>query len=157
MEDNKTIFNYITELFSTYGIIVAIFVVLNLALGDIAKGHSSFFEIGRTGLSTGTLLQLLLLSFLICVAKNIFLTDRFIKTMPIVARNLAFFLSVTIVIVVFVFLFGWFPTNLFLAWIGFFISFAVCSAIGILFSRLKEQTENKKMAQALEKFRNREE
>lgn len=153
MEDNKTIFNYITEVFSTYGIIVAMFVILNLTLGDIAQGHSSFFDFGRAGLSTGTLLQLLLLSLLICVARNVFLSDKFIKNMPIVGRNVAFFVTVTLVIVVFVLLFGWFPANFYQAWIGFFLSFAVCSAIGVLLSRLKEQAENKKMAQALEKFR----
>ena len=40
MEENKTVFNYLGEIFTMYGIIIAIFVVLNLALGDIAKGYT---------------------------------------------------------------------------------------------------------------------
>ena len=72
------------------------------------------------------------------------------------ARNLAFFLTITTVIVVFIILFAWFPADDISAWIGFVVSFAVCSAIGVLISKLKEKAENKKMAQALERFQNEE-
>lgn len=157
MEDNKTIFNYIGELFATYGIIMLMFVILNLALGDIAKGYTSFFEYGSGSFSTSTMLQLFLLSVIICIARNLFLTDKWIKSMSIVVRNLAFFITVTITIILFVILFAWFPVNDIAAWIGFIVSFAVCSAIGVLTSKLKERTANRKMAQALERFKNEEE
>ena len=156
MEDNKTIFSYIGELFSTYGIIMLMFVILNLILGDIAKGYTSFFEFGSGSFSTNTMLQLFLLSVIICIARNLFLTDKWIKSMPIVARNLAFFITVTVTIIIFVFLFAWFPADDITAWIGFIVSFAVCSTIGVLTSKLKERAENKKMDQALEKFKNEE-
>ncbi len=38
--------------------------------------------------------------------------------------------------------------------IGFLISFAVCSALAILISRLREKAENERMNRALEKYRN---
>ena len=157
MEDNKTIFNYIGELFATYGIIMLMFVILNLTLGDIAKGFTSFFEYGSGSFSTNTMLQLFLLSLIICIARNLFLTDKWIKSMSILARNLAFFISVTITIIVFIILFAWFPVDLWPAWIGFIVSFAVCSAAGVLISKLKERADNKKMAQALERFKSEEE
>ncbi|MBQ6016553.1 MAG: DUF3021 family protein [Clostridiales bacterium] len=156
MEDNKTIFSYLGELFATYGIIMLMFIILNLMLGDTAKGYSSFFEYGRGNLSTNTMLQLFLFAVIVCVTRNVFLTDRLIKKMSILARNLVFFLTITAVMIVFIILFAWFPVNDISAWIGFVISFAVCSAIGILISKLKEKAENQKMAQALERFQNEE-
>ena len=63
------------------------------------------------------------------------------------------FVSVTIAVVVFIIAFKWFPVNDIRAWIGFFISFAICSLFGVLFSRLKEKAENKKMDAALEKYK----
>ena len=105
MEDNKTIFSYLGELFATYGIIMLIFIILNLVLGDTAKGYSSFFEYGSGSLSTNTMLQLFLFAVIVCVMRNVFLTDRLIKKMSILARNLAFFLTITAVIVVFIILF----------------------------------------------------
>lgn len=157
MEDKKTIFGYLGELFAIYGIIMLMFVILNLTLGDTAKGYSSFFEYGSGSLSTNTMLQIFLFAVIVCAARNIFLTDRLIKKMSILARYIAFFLMITIVIVVFIILFAWFPADDISAWIGFVISFAVCSATGVLISKLKEKEENKKMAQALERFRNEDE
>ncbi|MBO4460440.1 MAG: DUF3021 family protein [Clostridiales bacterium] len=156
MEDNKTVFNYLGELFSTYGIILLIFVVLNYLLGDIANGYSSFFELGKGGLTTATMLQLFLLSVIICIARNLFLTDRWIKKLRIVIRNTLFFVTITISIIIFVLLFGWFPANDITAWIGFILSFAICSVAGVLLSKLREQTENKKMEKALERFKDTE-
>ena len=157
MEDKKTIFNYLGELFTMYGVIIAIFVILNLVLGDIAKGYTSFFEYGSGSMSMGTMIQLFVFSVIICIARNLFLTDNWIKNMPVFARIFCLFFSVTVVIVVFVFAFGWFPINDIMAWIGFVLSFAVSSAAGVLISKLKERAENRAMASALEKFQSGEE
>ena len=157
MEDKKTIFNYLGEVFTTYGVIILIFVILNLILGDIAKGYTSFFEYGSGSMSMGTMIQLFALSVIICVARNLFLTDNWIKNMPMFVRIFSLFLSVTVVIVVFVIVFRWFPITDVKAWIGFFISFAVSSVVGVLFSKLKERAENRAMDKALEKFKSEKE
>lgn len=157
MEDKKTVFNYLGELFTMYGVLIAIFVVLNLTLGDIAKGYTSFFEYGSGSMSMSTMIQLFGFSVIICIARNLFLTDRFIRNMPVFVRIFCLFLSVTVVIVVFIFVFGWFPINDIMAWIGFIVSFAVSSAAGVLISKLKERAENRAMANALEKFKSGEE
>ena len=51
MDDRKTIFDYIGEIFATYGAIVLIFIVFDFALGSFAEGYSSFFVLGSNGLS----------------------------------------------------------------------------------------------------------
>ena len=157
MEDNKTVFNYLGEIFTIYGVILAMIVILNLLVGDNAKGYSSFFEFGSRSLSTGTLIQLFFLSVFISAARNLFMTDKWIKNMPIIGRSACLFISVMILSVVFVILFKWIPLNDIFAWIGFTVSFVVSTLAGVLISKLKEKAENMKMEKALERFKNGEE
>ena len=154
MEEKKTIFHYISQLFTTFGIIIVIFVVFGLIIGESAKEYSSLFALGSQGLATGMILQLLSLSTVITILRNIFFTDGLIKNMPLIARNICFFVITTGIIAGYVALFKWFPLSDVLAWVGFFISFAICSAIAIGVSKLKEKAEDKKMEKALEKYRN---
>ena len=43
MEDNRTIFNYISQFFAIYGMIVMIFIIFGILIGDSASG--CLFEI----------------------------------------------------------------------------------------------------------------
>lgn len=156
MEEKKNVFDYISEIFATFGIITGIFMILVLVVGDQALGYSSFFEYGKQALSITTLFQLLGLSFIISVCKNILLTDRWIKQMSMLIRNILFFLAITVAIILFVILFKWFPLFDLLAWIGFIVSFAFCCALAIVVSKIRENSENWKMEQALDKFKGKE-
>lgn len=153
MEDRKTIFEYIAQFFTTYGIMVVIFIVINLFIGDNARSVSTLFAIGSDGLSSAMLLELLLLAFIITAAQNIFLSDILIKDMVLILRNILFFVTIMIAITVFVIIFGWFPINEAGAWIGFIVSFAVCTAVSAVFMRLEERAENKKMQEALNRLK----
>ena len=153
MEDRKTIFEYIAQLFTTYGIMVVIFIVINLVIGDNARSVSTLFALGSDGLSAAMLLELLLLAFIITAAQNVFLSDILIKDMALIVRNILFFLTIMIAITVFVIIFGWFPINEVGAWIGFIVSFAVCTAVSAVFMRLEERAENKKMQEALNRLK----
>ena len=152
MDDRKTVFEYISQLFMTCGIMVVIFIVINLFIGDEAGRVSSLFALGVAGLSSATLLELLLLAFIITVAQNIFLTDIIIRNMALIVRNILFFAAIMAAIIVFVIIFGRFPVYNAAAWIGFFISFAVCTAISAVIMHFEEQAENKKMQEALRRF-----
>ena len=152
MEDRKTVFDYISQLFATFGIMVLIFIVLNLFIGNLARSMSTLFSLGDAGLSSATLLELLLLALIITVAQNIFLSDILIKNMVLLARYLLFFLTIMVAITVFVIIFGWFPVDHAPSWIGFIVSFAVCTAVSAFIMRLEEQAENRKMQEALKKY-----
>ena len=138
MENNKTIFTYISQVFATFGIILLLFVLFGLTIGDSAKEYSSLFTLGSQGFSTATILQLFLLSVIISLAQITFLTDRWIQNLALILRNILFFTTIILTIVIFVILFDWFA-----------LSFAACTAASVAISRLKEKTENKKMEQAL--------
>ena len=155
MEDNKTIFNYIGQVFATYGMILFIFIIFGIMIGDNASGYSSLFELGNQGFSIATLLQLFILAVIISVTQIAFLTYKLIKNLSIFFRNVLFFGTIVITFVTFAILFEWFPIDDVKAWIGFVLSFVVCTAISVTISRLEEQAENKKMEQALNKIKNK--
>ena len=153
MDDRKTIFDYIKQLFTTYGIMVVIFIVINLIIGNEARTLSSLFSLGSAGLSTATLLQLLFLAAIITVAQNIFLSDILIKNMALIVRNILFFVTVMAASTLFIIIFGWFPAGDITAWIGFIVCFAVCTAVSALIMRLSENAENRKMQEALNRLK----
>lgn len=153
MEEKKTIFNYISQLFAIYGVVVAIFVAINLIIGNEAGSVSTLFSLGSTGLSTITLIQLFILVVIVTVDDNIFLTDLVIKNMPLVLRNILFFAVILVTITVFAVVFGWFPLDDAGSWIGFIVSFSVCAAFSSVLMRMEEKAENKKMQDALNRLK----
>ena len=68
MEEKKSIFDYIRQLFMIYGVMVLMFVIFNLIIGDEAKSVSSLFALGSQGLLSATLLQLLFMALIITAA-----------------------------------------------------------------------------------------
>ena len=153
MEEKKNIFDYIRQLFTIYGVMVLMFIVFNLIIGDEAKSVSTLFALGSQGLLSATLLQLLLMALIITVAQNIFLTDILIKNLALIVRNILFFATIMIAITAFVIIFGWFPIDNAAAWAGFIISFAVCTGVSALLMRIEENAENRKMQEALNRLK----
>ena len=153
MEEKKTVFSYIGQVFGTYGVIVTIFTLFSLLIGEGTGAYSPLFRLGRAGLTLETLWELLLLAAVITFIQVLFLTDRWIRDMSILLRNVLFFALVLVVIVGMILVFRWFPVNDLLAWAGFLLSFIVSMGVSVLLSRLKERAENRRMAAALEKYR----
>ena len=153
MEENRSIFDQISKVFTVFGVVVLAHVVIGIIVGEGASSVSTLFSLGAEGLAMGTLLQLFALSVIVIILQTVFLTDMIIKSMSIVLRIVMMFVSVTCAIVVFVLAFKWFPVDEILAWVGFFVSFAICSIVSALYSRLKEKSENRKMDEALEKIK----
>lgn len=155
MEEKKTIFNYIRQAFATYGIIVLVFVVFNILLGDVAGDYSALFALGKDGMSIPVLLELLLLAIMITFAQVLFLTDKWIENMSMIIRYVLFFGTVMIVMIVMIIVFNWIPIGDMYAWGGFVISYTVSMITSALLTRLKERTENSKMQEALDKYNRR--
>ena len=152
MEENKTVFNYIGRVFAIYGIVVLVFIVLTGVIGDITKGYSPLFELGGDGISLPVLCELLLLAVMITITQFVFLTDKMIMIMSMLVRNVLFFLTIMIVMVIMILAFKWFTIDDLTAWIGFVVSYAVSMIVSALITKLKEKTENIKMQEALDKY-----
>ena len=155
MEEKKTIFNYIRQAFAIYGIMVMVFIIFSLVIGDITEGYSNLFAFGKKGLSIPTLCELFLLAVVITLAQVTFMTDRWIVNLSLIKRNVLFFLSVMVAMVIMIVVFKWFPVGDTFAWIGFVISYALSMIISMLLTRLKEKAENSKMQEALDNYNKR--
>ena len=153
MEENISIFDRISKVFTVFGVVILVHVIIGMIVGEGASEVSTLFSLGSEGLAMNTILQLFALSVIVIILQTVFLTDMIIRSLSIVLRIIMMFVSVTCAIVVFVLAFKWFPVDEIFAWVGFFVSFAICSLVSALYSRLREKTENRKMDEALEKIK----
>lgn len=153
MEDKKSVFDYIKQLLSIFGTVVLIIAGISYFIGDEAQSVSSIFSLGSGGISLATLMQFLLLSVVCVAADTIFNTDLLIKNMPLLLRNLLFFTTASIAVVVMVLVFDWFPVGQMWAWISFIICFVVCTVGSTIITRAEERAENKKMQDALNRLK----
>lgn len=153
MEKEKTIFDYISQVFVIFGATVLILNMFCLLFGKDAKEVSALFSLGNQGLSVATMLQFLAMSVFITVWRFLFFTDKVIKNLSLSLRTAGMFTAVVLTIIVFVLLFGWFPLDDWKAWLGFGVSFVISVGISLGLSTLKEKTEEEKMARALERLK----
>lgn len=153
MDKKPTIFDYLSQVFMIFGITILLLNIFCLIFGEIAKDVSTIFALGSKGLSVETMLQFLLAIAITIIFRAVFMTDLIIKKMPLPARIIVLFAAAFLNIVVFVIVCGWFSVNNLLAWIMFIISFAVSCTVSTLISILLERTENKRLAEALDKLK----
>ena len=153
MKKNNTIFDFVGQIFMIFGFTVICLNIFCILFGEDAREYSSIFQLGGSGLSTGTMFQFLLEAVFIVILREIFFTDRLIKKISIGVRTAGMFLSVIVTIIVLVYLFDWFPVDMWLPWLCFFISFGISAGVSTAVSVLKERTENKKMEEALQRLK----
>lgn len=157
MIKKNTVFDFLAEVMVIYGITVISIVICTFLFGSEAKGISTMFALGRSGIPMATLMQFLLMAFLVSVVRWICFTDKLIKNASIAVRSIVMIVSIILIAGVFAAIFGWFPVNMTLPWVMFIICFAVYAAIGTVVSVLKERSENKKLQEALERLKGDEE
>lgn len=151
MEERKTVFDYIGQVFMIFGFTVLILLAFSLIFGEGAKGYSTIFSFGSEGIGTDTLLQFLLASVITVTLRMLFFTDILFKNMRLAPRTVGMVFSELFAIIVLVMIFGWFPMKEGLPWFMFFLSFGVCFAVSILVTVCRERMENRRMEEALEK------
>lgn len=107
--------------------IAAVFVLcMAYYIGDIAQPHSSLFKLGRTGLSTLTLIQLFLVSFVTNFIRTIFTADKIVLRISLRIRIFCLGSLSLISITLMAAAFGWFPSNNLLLWV-LTISLSACA------------------------------
>lgn len=155
MQNKKTIFDFLGQVFFMFGITVAILIVLCLMFGDSAKEISRMFSLGSSGIPVEIMLQFLLASFLITGARFFYFNDVIIKKASIAARTAWMLLTVIVIIVIFIYSCEWFPVKMWEPWLMFFICFGVCFIVSTAIAYLKEKIENRNMENALKKLKER--
>lgn len=150
MIKKSTIFDYFIQIMVIWGISILSLCLFCSVFGEMAKGYSSMFQLGNSGIAISTLIQYLFLSVIVASLRWLFFTDVFIKRVSIMIRTIMMFVSVILLIGIFAAIFQWFPVNDMKSWTMFFVCFFVCACISVVISAIKEKSDNKKMQEALE-------
>lgn len=153
MEDRKTLFDYIGQVFIIFGFSIVILNLFCALVGEYAQDVSSIYSLGKEGLSTATMMQFFGVSICITILRFLFFTDRVIRQMSITTRTVCMLLSIIALIIVSALMFEWFPVDMWQPWAGFLITFALCFTGSMFVTRMKEKTENRKMEEALQRLK----
>lgn len=153
MEKKKTIFDYLGQVLTIFGGTIVILNVFCAIFGEEAKEISTLFVLGNKGLSISTTLQFLLVAVIIVALRFLLFTDSVIKNMSMTMRTGIMYLVTIAITVVLNMIFGWFPTDMWQAWLSFILSFGVCSVVSTVTVLVKDKLENDKMQNALERIK----
>lgn len=153
MKKKHTFFNYLNQVFMIYGISNIILNIFALIFGNQAQDMSTLFILGNKGISVQTCFQFLIAMALIVGIEFLFTSDFMIKRISMIIRIILLFTLSMGVTISFTLIFGWFPVNEPLPWIMFILSFILSTGISAAVSTAYERSENKKMAEALKKYK----
>jgi magnesium-transporting ATPase (P-type) len=153
MKERKHLMDYLAEMMLIFGITLLIITVICCLLGEEAKEYSTMFALGSKGVSANTILQFLLSSACITGLRFLFFSDRIFKKMSIAKRTIIMLLSVIVLIGVFAYIFDWFPVTNLKCWLSFFVCFGICFIVSVVISYLKENMDNKQLADGLNRIK----
>lgn len=153
MEDRKTIFHYLNQVFCIFGITILILAVFSVIFGEETKEFSAIFALGKEGVPVKIVGQFFLLSVLLVGFRILFFAEGIIKNMSLLKRTACMLGSAIATVIGFVYFCGWFPFYMWKAWFGFFISFGICFAVSLFIMRWQEKMENRKMEEGLKRVK----
>lgn len=157
MKNKETIFDYIGQIFLIFGFTIVCLNIFCVLFGEDAREYSTIFSLGKEGLGVSTMLQFLLASTAIVTLRFLFFTDRIIKNVSVAIRTAGMFISIILIMMMFIAGFRWFPVDMWRSWTMFFICFGISAGVSTAVSVLKEKMENKKMEDALQRLKKEEE
>lgn len=153
MERDKTIFDFLGNVFGIYGITMSLLIIFALLFGEKAKEISTMFELGNKGISLTIMAEFLLTSFLMTCTRYLFFSEKVFPHMSEYKRAACMLLTNLLIVCLAIWGFGWFPIHMWEPWLCFFLSFLVCVAISAGIMYLKTKAENKKLEEGLERMK----
>ena len=153
MDDRKTIFDYLGQVFIIFGITIMILNLFCILFGESAKEYSEIFKLGKEGIGIDTMMQFFLISVCTVAINSLLFTDIIIKNMRLVLRMICMITLEILIIIVFVLTCGWFPIDMWQPWVMFLLCFGICFVVSCGVTTLKERMENKKMEEALKRIK----
>lgn len=156
MDKNFSVLKYLSHVFMIYGITTALLNIFCILFGASAYDLSTIFSLENAGIGVATSFQFLLAVSLIVGLRSVFMTDILIKKMSLAARIIAMFAGAFATILLFIFAFDWFPADMPIAWIMFIVCFAISCVVSTLISVLAEKQENRRLEEALKRYKEEE-
>ncbi len=153
MNKKDTVFSYLTQIFLIYGFTILTLNIFCLFFGEGAKDFSTIFAMGSSGLSLATMIQFFALAVCIATFRFVLFSDGLIRKVPIAVRTVIMFTLVILLMILFIYLFGWFPINMWQPWVMFLLCFGISAVFSTLLSVWKEKLENQMMEEALSRLK----
>lgn len=153
MNKKDTVFSYLTQIFLIYGFTILTLTVFCFLFGEGAQDFSTIFALGSSGLSLATMIQFFALSVCIATFRFVLFSDGLIRKVSIAVRTVIMFALVILLIILFIYLFGWFPINMWQPWVMFLLCFGISAVFSTLLSVWKEKLENQMMEEALSRLK----
>ena len=153
MEEKKTIFSFLGNVFCVFGISMALLMVFCRLFGGMAGEISSMFRLGKEGIPVDIMAQFLTVSFIITGIQYLIFSEKLLRRWSVLARTMTMILIVVAVLSVFICLFGWFPLGMWEPWVRFLTCFLICFGVSTLLMRLKTRLENRKLEEGLARMR----
>lgn len=153
MEKNFSVLKILSQTFMIYGVTTGLLNIFCILFGTSAHGLSTIFSLGNEGVGIATSFQFLLAIAVITALRFVFTTDVLIKKMPTAARIIALFVGAFATILIFIFIFDWFPADMPMAWIMFVVCFAISCSVSTAVSVLAERYENRRLEEMLKRFK----
>ncbi|MFR2645697.1 MAG: hypothetical protein ACLTAF_06615 [Blautia coccoides] len=153
MEKNKTVFDFLGNMFCIYGITAAMLILFALAFGETAKEISGMFRLGKQGIPLEVMAEFLLTSFLVTCMQYLIFSEKIFKHMSGNRRTVYMLLSIFVITSAAIWKFRWFPVNMWEPWACFFLSFFVSVLVSIGVMRLKIKAEDRKLEEGLKRMK----
>ncbi|MCI8484370.1 MAG: hypothetical protein HFH41_08525 [Lachnospiraceae bacterium] len=157
MEEKKSIFDYLAQILIVFGFVMVMMNSLCWFFGDSAKELSAMFLLGSQGVPVEIAFQFFCISVLIVGVRIVFFTDIFIKRMSVWLRTICMLTIVVVIIAVFAIVFHWFPADMWQPWVMFLFCFGISFLGSYFVMSIKEKEENRRMDEALQRLKKREE
>ena len=150
-EENNEIFvgGYIPRCLVTYGVTILAVMITGRLFGEEAKNFSTMYQLGSQGLAYSTLLQL----FASSAAMSLVFELKFIKNMMFLWRAAIIITSITAIVILFAWMFAWFPMNDPYAWIGFLVSYGSCALLSTASVLISVKWKKKKYEKLLKAYK----
>ena len=153
MEDKKTIFSFLGNVFGVFGISMTIMMVFSQLFGEMAGDISAMFRLGKEGIPVEVMAQFLAVSFIITGIQYLLFSEKLLRRWSVLARTMTMILMVVAVLSIFICLFGWFPLGMWEPWVMFLVCFLICFGVSTVLMRLKTRLENRKLEEGLARMR----
>lgn len=153
MEREKTIFDFLGNVFCMYGISMALLIVFALLFGESAKDISNLFRLGNKGIPLEIMAEFLLTSFLATSMQYLIFSEKIFPHMSGNKRAVYMLVSILVVTSLAIWKFGWFPVDMWEPWAYFFLSFIASVGVSMGVMYLKTNAENRKLEEGLERMK----
>lgn len=151
-KESRNIFKFLAQVITTFGMTILIISVLTLLVGEEAKNISTIFQLGKQGIAQSTIWQFFLVAFINTSIGWIICNENILTKVPALAKQLLAIGSNGVIVILFVYLFEWFPIDMWQAWVGFIICFAGCTSTALIVSFLKLKIENQWFEENLRQY-----